>query len=298
MLSFLPASVKCVLSFSGMVINTFFWASFLFPITFLKLIIPIKGWRKLCGKVLIFIATNWISVNNLNLALINNIEWDVTGLDNLEMDDWYLVLANHQSWADILVLQKIFNRKIPFLKFFLKKELIWVPIMGQAWWALDYPFMKRYTKEYLEKHPEMKGKDLETTKEACEKFKELPISVMNFVEGTRLKKHIYEKQNPPYKNLLKPKAAGIAYVLAAMGDQMNSILDVTIAYPKGTQEFFGFLAGKSNVVRVSIKKTPVSPEILGDYFNDDEFRKKFQDWLNGVWEKKDLEMDRLLKLNN
>ncbi len=65
------------------------------------------------------------------------------GVDSLHQRGWYLVSSNHQSWVDILVLQRIFHGRIPFLKFFLKQELIWVPVIGLAWWALDFPFMKR-----------------------------------------------------------------------------------------------------------------------------------------------------------
>ena len=56
--------------------------------------------------------------------------WDVEGVETLDRSEWYLVLANHQSWVDIAVLQRIFHRKIPFLKFFIKKELLWLPILG------------------------------------------------------------------------------------------------------------------------------------------------------------------------
>ena len=63
----------------------------------------------------------------------------------MHINGHYLVLANHQSWVDILVLQKVFNRRIPLLRFFLKRQLFWVPLLGLAWWALDFPFMGRYT---------------------------------------------------------------------------------------------------------------------------------------------------------
>jgi len=140
-------------------------------VAFAKLVLPIRAWRKFCEKVLNGIAGNWIFFNNLNLKITNNIQWDVSGLEALNRDEWYLVLANHQSWIDILVLQKIFYKKIPMLKFFLKKELIWVPVLGLAWWALDFPFMKRYPRELIRKKPELKGKDIEITRRACKKLK-------------------------------------------------------------------------------------------------------------------------------
>jgi len=294
MLSFLPGPIRGAISLLLILANTVFWACFLFPLAFLKLIVPIGAWRKACNMVLDAIATNWIGGNNLNLWLINDIKWEVTGMEGLSRDDWYLVMSNHQSWSDILVLQKVFNRKIPFLKFFLKKELIWVPVLGLAWWALDYPFMKRYSKDFLDKHPEMKGKDLETTRAACEKFKTIPVSVMNFVEGTRFTDAKRAKQDSPYKRLLKPKAAGIAFVLAAMGHQLNSIVNVTIAYPGGAGDIWEFLCGKVGEVKVSVDTMPLDEKILGDYFEDPEFRAGFQEWLNGLWAENDRRLESML----
>ncbi len=286
MLNFLPGKVKMVSSFLMLVVGTLFIFMFFFPVAILKLI-PIGPTRKFFSWVLIQISETWISYNNFNFALHNKIRWDVEGLEGLAKKEWYLVVSNHQSWTDILVLQRVFNRKVPFLKFFIKKELIYVPVMGFAWWALDYPFMKRYSKEFLDKHPEKKGQDLATTKKACEKFKTLPVAVMNFVEGTRFSEEKKNKTQSPYDRLLQPKAAGIAYVLAAMGDQINRILNVTIAYPCGVKGLWGFLAGEVPHVKVHIEDMAVTGEIMGDYFEDENYRREFQIWINDLWKAKD-----------
>ena len=131
------------------------------------------------------LAEGWIGTNNAMFRLMGSLPLDTRGLEGLSTREWYLVVSNHRSWVDILVLQAVFNRRIPFLKFFLKQQLIWVPFLGLAWWALDFPFMRRHSPEYLEKHPEQRGKDLDVTRRACEKFRLIPTSVMNFVEGTR-----------------------------------------------------------------------------------------------------------------
>lgn len=287
MLTFLPGPIHGVISLLLLALNTIFWTFFLFTVTFLKIIIPIPAWRSLCGKVLNQIATSWVFFNNLNIALTKRIKWDVKGLSSLKPDGWYLVLSNHQSWMDIVVLQKVLFRKVPFLKFFLKNELIWVPLLGQAWWALDFPFMKRFSKDYLKKNPHMKGKDMETTRKACEKFKNIPVSIMNFVEGTRFTRDKQKQQNSPYRNLLKPKAAGIAFVMGAMGDQLEHILNVTIVYPNNNNSFWAFLCGKVRDIRVRVDSVPVTGDLIGDYFNDLEYREKFQNWLNNMWNEKD-----------
>lgn len=280
-------------------VNTVLWATPILLLSVCKLV-PFSPWRRLITVLLDSCATAWIGLNNLNQRLLSNTHWQVNGLDQLSRKDWYLVIANHQSWVDILVLQRVFNRKIPFLKFFLKKELIWVPILGLAWWALDFPFMRRYSKTYLAKNPHMKGKDLETTRRACEKFKSKPVSIMNFVEGTRYTPGKHNAQQSPFNHLLKPRAGGVAFVLSAMGDQLHKLIDVTIDYPSGVPTFWDFVSGRVDNIRVDIMVTPICEIMQGGffsdtYFSDPEQRARFQEWLNARWSQKDA---KLATMNN
>ena len=195
---------------------------------------------------------------------------------------------------DIFVLQRWLTGRIPLLKFFLKQELIWVPIMGLAWWALDFPFMRRHSEEYLKKHPEMRGKDLETTRAACEKFAQIPTSVMNFLEGTRFTPGKQQRQQSPFRHLLKPKAGGIALALNAMGDKFDRFLNVTIVYPDAIPTFWEFLCGKVKRVIVHIEQLPIPQEFIrGDYAQDPQFRANFQLWVQQLWQEKDALIDRL-----
>ncbi|WP_100644420.1 acyltransferase [Alteromonas facilis] len=278
-------------------INTIFWVIPLLCFSVLKLI-PIPIWQGFISHFVDGCATNWISVNRLNQNIFSRTRWHVTGIDELSSKDWYLVIANHQSWVDILVLQRVFNHRIPFLKFFLKKELIWVPFLGLAWWALDFPFMRRYSKSFLAKNPHLKGKDLETTRKACEKFQHKPVSVMNFIEGTRITPQKHARQNSPYEFLLKPRAGGIAFVLSAMGSQLHKLVDVTIHYPKGIPSFWDFVSGKVKDINVNVTVTPIADLFTQNiftqrYFDDPEQRAIFQQWLNRVWAQKDQQLKHL-----
>ena len=290
----LAAPARGVFSLSIYFFNTVFWAAPLMILTLLKMLVPVKGWRRLCGQLLDDCATCWVGVNNLNQRLLSRTRWDVQGVTNLEENGWYLVIANHQSWVDILVLQNIFHRNIPFLKFFLKKELIWVPILGQCWWALDFPFMKRYSIRFLKKHPHLKGKDYETTRRACEKFKTLPVSVVNFIEGTRFSPEKRRRQKSPYTHLLKTRAGGVAFVLGTMGRQMHRILDVTIIYPKGIKSFWAFLCGRIEQITVRVDAIEVTDALIGDYARDRVFRVQFHEWLSRLWAQKDQRIEDLL----
>ena len=287
MLKYLPGPIRGCISLLLYLLNTILLSTPLLIIAAFKFVIPVGIWRKCCDTVINWIAGSWIAINNWNIRLTNPARWDVQGVDALNEKGWYMVVANHQSWLDILVLQKIFHGKVPFLKFFLKKELIWVPFLGLAWWALDFPFMKRYTQSFLKKNPHLKGKDLEITQKACEKFKTMPVSVMNFLEGTRFTPEKHRRQQSPFVHLLKPKAGGIAFVLAAMGEQMHQMLNVTIAYPDGARNFWQFLCGNVREIRVRVETFPVDPELVGDYFTNKKFRITFQNHLNVMWAEKD-----------
>jgi 1-acyl-sn-glycerol-3-phosphate acyltransferase len=277
-------------------LNTLFWVPVLLLFSLIKLVIPLPPVRRALAPVLEFIAEAWISCNSAWMALTQRCTWDVSGLEVLDRRNWYLVSCNHQSWVDILVLQHLLNRRIPLLKFFIKQQLIWVPVMGLAWWALDFPFMRRHSEEFLQKHPEMRGKDQETTRRACEKFALVPTSVMNFLEGTRFTPAKHQRQQSPYVHLLKPKAGGMAVALNAMGEKFQAILDVTIVYPDGTPTFWEFLQGRLRRVIVRARLLPIPRHLINaDYSGDAAVRAAFQAWVQNLWREKDARITELLR---
>jgi len=299
MLHFLPSPLIGMIATVLMVLNALFWVPVLLVFAALKLILPFKSVRLLIDPILLSIAENWIAGNSAWMALTQDTTWDVQGIEGLNPRSWYLVNSNHQSWVDILVLQRLLNRRIPLLKFFIKQQLIWVPVMGLAWWALEFPFMRRHSEEYLKKHPEMRGKDQETTRKACEKYALIPTSVMNFLEGTRFTPAKQAKQQSPYQHLLKPKAGGMALALDAMGDKFQAILDVTIVYPDGPVAFSDFLKGKLKRVIVRVRTLPVPQHLLqGDYAQDPAFREAFSQWVQQLWREKDAQISALLDAAN
>jgi 1-acyl-sn-glycerol-3-phosphate acyltransferase len=299
MLSFLPGPIKGSLILILIILNTLLWMPILVIGAIIKIIIPIPILQKWITITLIACANNWTSLNNLFFWLFLKIEWEVTGTESLSNDEWYLVNCNHQSWSDIPIVQKILNRKVPMPKFFLKKELIWVPIIGICWWALDFPFMKRSTPEQIKKNPALAGKDLETTRIACEKFKTTPVSVFNFLEGTRFTKAKHARQESPFNNLLKPKAGGAAFVLGSMGSQLHTMLDITIVYTDPKKEIWDLVCGRVHKVIINIKKIDIPSEFIGkDYSSDTEFKERFQNWLNTLWWEKDKLIDQIKSENN
>lgn len=290
----LPAEAKLALNSTLLVANTFTLAPFLFGTAFLRTV-PHPQLQQKSKKWAVGIAERWIGHNNSMLAATQQTQYEIRGLEQLDPSRSYLLVANHQSWTDIMVLQKVLNRQVPFSRFFLKQELIWVPIMGLCWWVLDFPFMKRYSKEQLKKKPELKGKDKQTTIDRCKKLQGSPVTIMNFLEGTRFTPVKHDQQKSPYQHLLKPRSAGASYALSVLADSLQTLLNVTIVYPEGQSGYMDFLAGRTPKVIVDIQVQEIPREMReGDYENDAEFRQQFQTWVNQIWADKDATIARIL----
>jgi len=269
-------------------LNCLVWCTLLFVCASVKLLLPFAPVRRRIDPLLNALATAWVACNGAWQRLTQPTRWDVQGAEGLRGDGWYLVLCNHRSWVDILVLQRVLNRRIPLLKFFLKQQLLYVPVMGLAWWALDFPFLRRHGKSALAKNPALRLQDREATRKACEKFALVPTSVMSFPEGTRFTPAKHDSQRSPYRHLLKPKAGALALSLDAMGDRFDALIDATIVYPQGTPTFWAFLCGRVPQIVVRVQELPIPPEFFGaDYTQDTAHRRRFHRWLEGLWGHKD-----------
>lgn len=280
------AYLLLVLNVSLVILNSAFCSIIICIIALFKVLLPTASLKSYATRLANKAMWLWASINAWILSTSNKVEWDIEGGEGLKRDGWYLMISNHLSWTDIVVLCCVFKDKVPMPKFFLKQQLLYVPFIGMACWALDMPFMRRYSREYLIRHPEKRGQDLETTRQSCAKFKHTPTTVVNYVEGTRFC-HSKKKTNG-YEYLLQPKSGGIAYTLAAMGDQFDSIVDVTLAYPENLDKpFKDMLMGRMTKIVVRSRTLPVNEEVRGDYFNDKPYKRQFQQWLSNVWQEKD-----------
>jgi 1-acyl-sn-glycerol-3-phosphate acyltransferase len=271
-------------------LNTLTVCLLMVPAGLVKLAVKRGAVQRGCDRVLNGLASTWVGINNGWISLACPRPWDVQGVAGLKPRGWYLVSGNHQSWVDILVLQRVFHGQVPFLKFFLKQELIWVPVIGLAWWALDFPFMKRG------KGQGARQNDLKTTRAACEKFKRLPTSVINFVEGTRFTPAKHAEQKSPFRHLLKPKVIGLGIALATMGELFEAMLDVTIVYPNGIPTFWDLLCGRVDGVIVRVTPRPIPAELLGrDPLSDKAYRVRLGAWVDQQWTEKDALIETLLR---
>ncbi|MGY3902606.1 acyltransferase [Aeromonas lusitana] len=287
MLTFLPGPLVMFISASLTILFIILVSSLILLVSLVKLL-PIPALGRACSRINNGIMRCWLGCNAFVIRLTTRIEWQIEDDTQLRKDGWYLIISNHMSWTDIVVLGHLFRDRLPVPKFFMKHELIYIPLMGLACWGLDMPFMRRYSREFLLRNPHLRGKDIETTRSACEKFRHIPTTVINFVEGTRFTEPKRDAARSPYRHLMPPKAAGLAFTLAAMGEQFDSLINVTISYPDNSETpFKDFLMGRMKRIRVRIEELPVDEQLVGDYFNDKQFKRGFQQWLNQRWQEKD-----------
>ena len=252
------------------------------PPALLKLSIPKPAPRRLANRILNAQAEVWIAMNNAWIALVGNRHWADATLPVLQRKGSYLVVCNHQSWVDIFILQRLFFRQIPFLKFFLKRELLYVPVIGLAWWALDFPFLRRQA------NATGMEKDLRAARKACERFRDLPVSLVSFVEGTRFSEAKHKVQRSPYRHLLKPKLGAFGMSLATLGDRFDMLIDVTIAYPQGVPSLWDLMAGKVKNVAISVRVLEI-PGTLTDAatIGRKDWHVGLGGWMRSLWREKD-----------
>ncbi|WP_180080658.1 MULTISPECIES: acyltransferase [unclassified Acinetobacter] len=243
------------------------------------------------------ITNSWLTVNNWLIDnVLPNTQWDITIDEDLDlnMQGRYLMTCNHQSWVDTTVNQYFGLTRMPLTRFFTKWELIFIPFVGQAFKILGFPMMKRHSKEQIAKNPELKYRDMEEARKSCEQLLSQPFTLLNYLEGTRFTPEKHAQQQSPYKNLLKPKAGGLALALNILGDQIDALVDMTIIYPNGVPGYGEFWLGDVPRIAVDLRKIEIPEWVLGGNYEDDaEFREKFQNWVDQLWTEKDQLIDRL-----
>lgn len=278
--------VVCLLLLASLVLLT----------AFVVWVIPLQTWRQYWGSILQKVPVWWMDLNNMILQLHARGKLDVQGTGHLDPKGWYMMISNHRSWTDILIISSAFHRKLPFLKFFMKQELLWqLPIAGLGCYVLGYPFLSRHTPEEVKKNPSLKGKDIATVKKACNKFKEFPTTVISFAEGTRYTRKKQLQQNSPYQYLLKPKTAGTAVVLRELQPILQGLVNVTLLYKPEKIGLWDFVCGNFEKLIVRYEVLPITPELVGNYYEDRTFRASFQQQLNKIWAEKDQLIDQLTK---
>src|SRR5687767_12389527 len=104
----------------GMVLltaNTVLHVPPLLLVAVVKAVLPVRPIRRACDWLLMAIAASWIGINTALIRGFTSTRFVVEVDARLRADGHYLVLANHQTWVDIPVLQAALNRRVPLLRF-------------------------------------------------------------------------------------------------------------------------------------------------------------------------------------
>ncbi|MDM1486996.1 acyltransferase [Acinetobacter towneri] len=281
----------------GLTVGTVITGSTFFhgpPVLALGLTKLLKQSRKV-DETNIQITNSWLSVNNWLIDhVLPNTKWDISIDEDLalSMQGRYLMTCNHQSWVDTTVNQYFGLTRMPLTRFFTKWELIFIPFVGQAFKILGFPMMKRHTKAQIAKKPELKDRDMEEARKACQQLLSQPFTLLNYLEGTRFTQEKHDLQQSPYQHLLKPKAGGLALALNILGDQIDALVDMTIVYPDGVPGYSEFWLGEVPRIAVNLRKINIPDWVLGGNYEDDaEYRERFQQWVHELW----LEKDQLIE---
>jgi 1-acyl-sn-glycerol-3-phosphate acyltransferase len=269
----------------------------LYLLGLLRLISP-PAWRPPLVRGMHAIVQTWAAGNRLIFRVLGIIQvrpqWPA---GELSEDQWYLVVSNHQSWADILILQNTFQGRIPILKFFTKRQLQWVPLIGAAMWFLGFPYVRRLSRERIAANPELAELDRAATLDACRGFRDHPTSVLAFLEGTRFTAAKHASQDEArFDNLLNPKLGGVSYVVTALGDRLDAVIDVTLVYDGGPPTFWQLLQGRCPRVDMLVERREL-PAAARNADDPDAAREALRPWLDAIWREKDERLSGLRARN-
>jgi 1-acyl-sn-glycerol-3-phosphate acyltransferase len=178
-----------------------------------------------------------------------------------------IVIANHQSWFDIPIVQEIISARGPRLTFLIKDSLAWVPIIGWICLLLGFPRLRRSGSTTD------RSADLDAVEKAAMHGRDTQHALLIFAEGTRFTAAKRLDQGSPYAHLLHPKGGG----LAAACDIFPSgtpIIDIAIHY-EGTSHFWHCLGGATRTIRIKLTSHTVTRDLDPKAF------------LNTLWDEKD-----------
>ena len=239
-----------------------------------------------------WVLDGWVGTNRLVFKALRlsdiHITWECA--DDLSKQQWYMVISNHQSWTDIVLLQTNLYGHIPPIKFFTKRQLLWIPFLGQAMWLLGFPYVRRMSKTQIAKNPNLLKSDREATLQACEGFRNHPTTVLNFLEGTRFTGAKHARQKARFEHLLNPKIGGLSYVMSGLNNHLHKLVDVTISYPHGPPTFWEFLQGMCPEVHMLIQCRTIPNEAR--IHSDAKQRKILAPWIDELWREKDERLER------
>ena len=249
------------------VINLAFWITPLFILALLKLITrPIAFLRNPLNQLIEQVYRIAAAIDSLWMLRVVGVQVRIHG--TMPDHPAPIIIANHQSWFDIPLLQYAITHQGPILKFLIKRELIWVPVVGWICWALGFPRLNRGAGDNA------REKDYAAIESATAQLSGEPGGLLVFAEGTRFTPTKHANQRSPFRHLLKPRPGGLKIALAYLPKD-TPVIDVTINYNGGETHFWHCLHGANRCIDITL--TQYTAGSITDA----------RDWLEARWYEKD-----------
>jgi 1-acyl-sn-glycerol-3-phosphate acyltransferase len=268
----IPRHLISILSFTFITVNLLFWLPVLLIVAVTRLLLPYHQIIKLTSTLVdqvYRIAVNidaWWMRKVLGIRFVIEDETNVLG--TLEKTDSPLIISNHRSWFDVFILQTLVSSRGPILKFLIKAELLWVPVLGWVCIALNFPSLKR------KGDITSRQKDLQVAQSASLQLNATPGALLIFPEGTRFSEKKRDYRNSPYNSLLTPKPGGFKIIHQSLPES-TMIIDFSIRYHRGDDNCWRCMSGLLNEVHIKVSSV-----------TSDDVRNSLE-WLDNRWLQKD-----------
>lgn len=243
--------LKALAAFTAVSLNLLFWCAPLLVVLAVRLLVP-KA-RPAAHRMGCAIYRWAVAFDDWWLKRVSGVRWRCPRLD-LDPEAACILIANHQSWADIFVLQSAVARRGPVIKFLCKRELAYIPVLGLIMLAFEFPIMRRRGR-VSGSVEDRQRQDRERVRQACAVLFEAPAAMLTFAEGTRFSEAKRRRSMSPHQHLLRPRAGGFTAIVEALAPLEPPVVDVTIHYGR-SGAFWAFLGGASGPVAIAARSFP------------------------------------------
>jgi lysophosphatidic acid acyltransferase / lysophosphatidylinositol acyltransferase len=182
----------------------------------------------------------------------------ITG-DKIKPGENALVISNHQSWSDIVMISKVATKAkmINHQKWMAKNVLRFVPFIGWGLHFIDTIFLKRdWNKDQI--------KIEQTFSHIVDK--NVPFWLIIFPEGTRLtasklqssQKLMQSKGEPHWQRVMRPRSKGFVAAIAGLRSKLDAIYSLTIDYGEQAVSPWELFAGQAQAIKIDVKRYDAS----------------------------------------
>ena len=246
--------------------NLFIGFLLLLPVAIISWLLPLPLVSRSCSFLVKRIYRAAVQLDSFWMQRVVGIELVVNGPATIDQSP--VVICNHQSWFDIPLVQEVISGNGPIVRFLIKREIAWVPIIGWICLAMNFPRLRR------SQNSQTRQSDFSIIQQASKNHADDSGALLIFPEGTRFTEAKKAQQQAPYQRLLKPKAGGLK-VIKNHFDKNASLIDITINYHQAGVKIWNCLHGNPRKITITL-----------DHYRLAEID-DIESWLNHRWQEKD-----------